>query len=242
MQIVGLASGPDSRARGRLPRSDPHLNIGCALPYTDLTCNPVMAMQYSGRRGMIWFPWPILGSNRKKDNSLATCLGIHGGTMSITCRTSPLRASILIGMVCTLYANLGFSQEKIRPEVTESPRFMSPDTAQWLSCGGEEQGIPRGCEYAVVNGDPAKGPAHVLVRVPASARFPKLWHSTSEHGLLIQGKFVGRGEDGKEFAVMPGTYWYFPAGFIHGGATCAEDSPCLFYEAYDKPFDITIVR
>ena len=155
---------------------------------------------------------------------------------------SSASATALFSLACLVCANPGFAKDEQRPEVTESSRLTSPETAQWVSCGGEEQGVPKGCEFAVVNGDPSKGPAHVLIRVPASARFPKLWHSTPEHGVMIQGKFIAVGEDGQEFAVMPGTYWYFPAGFIHGGAACSSEGPCLFYEAYDKPFDVTIVR
>ncbi len=155
---------------------------------------------------------------------------------------SPVATSIVAIAACLACSNLARSEDKPRPEITESPRLTSPDTAQWVSCGGEEQGIPKGCEFAVVNGDLTKPSAHVLIRIPASARFPKLWHSTPEHGVMIQGKVIGKDQDGKEFVVMPGAYWYFPAGFVHGGAACSDDGPCLFYEAYDKPFDITIVK
>jgi hypothetical protein len=136
--------------------------------------------------------------------------------------------------------NLAFSQEKTRPQVTENAVAVLPDQAKWMPCA---EGSPKGCEITVLYGDLAKGNSHILYRVPAgSTHFPKVWHSTSEHGVMIQGKLTGIGEDGKEYSIGPGTYWYLPAGMIHGGARCSDEGPCIWYESFDKPWDWNLVK
>lgn len=134
------------------------------------------------------------------------------------------------------------AQDKPRPEPTETALLYTPGTVKWDSCGGEERGIPKGCEYALLHDVSSRGMSSVLVRVPASARFPRLWHSTSEHGVIIQGKFLVPGDGGTEFPIPAGAYWYIPAGMIHGGSRCSDEGPCVFYEIYESPFDLTVVK
>jgi hypothetical protein len=149
----------------------------------------------------------------------------------------------LVGIMAVMVIasfHLAFSQEQTRPQVTENAVVIFPDNAKWIPCA---EGSPKDCEIAVLYGDLAKGNSHILYRVPAgSAYFPKVWHSTSEHGTLIQGKLIGIGKDGKEFTVVPGTYWYIPAGMIHGGIRCSDEGPCMWYESFDKPWDWNVVK
>jgi len=96
---------------------------------------------------------------------------------------------------------------------------------------------------AVLYGDLASENPHILYRAPAgSAPFPTFWHTGSEHGVMIQGELVGIGADGNEYSIGPGTYWYLPAGMVHGGVRCGEGEPCMWYESFDKPWDSNVVE
>jgi len=132
--------------------------------------------------------------------------------------------------------------DQLPPEVTEKRVSMTPERAAWSPCGREWEGLPPGCEYTVLRGDLTQPGAAVFFRVPASARFPRFWHPTSESGLVIQGQLIRQTEDGKEVVMTPGTYWFIPAGMIHGGSRCWDDGPCLIWESYDKPFDVIVVK
>lgn len=149
---------------------------------------------------------------------------------------------VTLAMIAFSYSNLALTEEKPRPQITENAFLLLAGAVQWTPCGGEDQGVPKGCEFAVLYGDTVNGSSHVLLRVPASARFPKVWHTASEHGVMIRGTLNVRGDDGKEIAITPGTFWYFPGGLTHGGARCGDAESCLFYESYDKPFDVNFVK
>lgn len=102
---------------------------------------------------------------------------------------------------------------------------------------------PQGCEIAVLYGDLEEGNVHILYRAPAgSAPFPKFWHSSAEHGVMIQGELTGIGKDGESYSSGPGTYWYIPAGMIHGGVRCSDEGPCMWYEYFDEPWDSNVVE
>jgi quercetin dioxygenase-like cupin family protein len=150
--------------------------------------------------------------------------------------------SSTLAMLSAAVLNAAFAQDKPRPQPAENALLLTAATVTWNACGAEDQGIPKGCEYALLHDDSRSGVSSVLVRVPASARFPRLWHSTAEHGVMIQGRFVGLDEAGKEFSVPAGAYWYIPAGAIHGGVRCSDEGPCLFFEAYESAFDLNVVK
>jgi len=137
-------------------------------------------------------------------------------------------------------AKVSVAQEKTRPFVTDQPAFshMTDENLRWRPCVNSAL---KGCEAAVIRGDPTTGPAEVFVRVQAGNVVPEIWHSTLERGLLLQGKFVGSDPQGKEFVVTPGAYWYMPAGVTHGGVRCSNEGPCLMYERYETVFDINLV-
>ena len=142
-------------------------------------------------------------------------------------------------VIASMTPGLAYSQETTRPAVTENAIGISPDEANWIPCPA---GSPKGCEIAVLFGDMANGSSHILYRIPAgSAPFPKFWHSSSEHGVMIQGKLTGKGDNGEDFGFDKGTYWYIPAGLIHGGVRCSDEESCIWYEFFDKPWDSNVV-
>lgn len=124
-----------------------------------------------------------------------------------------------------------------RPEPTEPAVLTLPDSAKWSACGGWKGG----CEATVLYGDPATGPSHLLVRLTPSTVIPRMWHLSNEHFVVVSGRFVGKGEHGKNLVLGPGAHWYVPRGTLHGGIRCAGPEPCMFYESHDRALVTTMV-
>ena len=142
-------------------------------------------------------------------------------------------------VVAPLTVSLAHSQETDRPAVTENAIAISPDQADWKPC---PEGSPEGCEIAVLFGNMDNGSSHILYRIPpGSDPFPMFWHSSSEHGVMLQGMLIGGGDNGEEFTMSERMYWYIPAGMVHGGVRCGGKETCIWYEFFEKPWDSNIV-
>lgn len=96
--------------------------------------------------------------------------------------------------------------------------------------------IPKGCELAVLHGDPAKDNADVFFKVPAGFTIPRHWHTSAERIVLVSGN-LRLTYDGQKTAVLkPGTYAYGPAKLAHE-AVCAKGAPCVLFIAFESPVD-----
>lgn len=105
-----------------------------------------------------------------------------------------------------------------------------------LAWGGCPDFMPKGCEIAVLHGDPAKDNADVFFRVPANAVIPRHWHTSAERMVLVAGELRVT-YDGHEAVVLkPGTYAYGPAKQPHS-AVCGESGPCVLFIAFESPVD-----
>jgi len=105
-----------------------------------------------------------------------------------------------------------------------------------LKWGGCPDFMPKGCEIAVLHGDPAKSNADVFFRVPANAVIPRHWHTSAERMVLVAGELHVT-YDGHETAVLkPGTYAYGPARLPHR-AECGNAGPCVLFIAFEAPVD-----
>lgn len=146
----------------------------------------------------------------------------------------------LFVLVASVIPDLVSAQEKTRPQTTEQPVLsnVNDKTLQWRPCVNT---AIKGCEMSVIRGVLEKGPSEVFLRRQPGSSIPNVWHSAVERGLLLQGKLIGTDDQGKEFTVTPGSYWYYPAGAIHGGVRCSDEGPCLMYEMYDNTIDFNIV-
>lgn len=105
-----------------------------------------------------------------------------------------------------------------------------------LKWGGCPDFMPKGCEIAVLHGDPTKNNADVFFKVPANAEIPRHWHTSAERMVLVAGELhVTYG--GHPTAVLkPGTYAYGPARLPHA-ATCGKAGPCVLFIAFESPVD-----
>ncbi len=105
-----------------------------------------------------------------------------------------------------------------------------------LKWGGCPDFMPKGCEIAVLHGDPAKNNADVFFKVPANAVIPRHWHTSAERMVLVAGELQVT-YDGHETAVLkPGSYAYGPARLPHK-AECGAGGPCVLFIAFESPVD-----
>lgn len=99
----------------------------------------------------------------------------------------------------------------------------------------------RGCEIAVLHGDPAKPNADVLLRVPGGFYLPPHRHSSAERMMLATGQLRVRYEGETARTLTPGTYAYGPAGKPHE-ARCLGPQRCTFFIAFEGPVDAEPVK
>lgn len=96
--------------------------------------------------------------------------------------------------------------------------------------------IPKGCEIAVLHGDPAKPEADIFFKVPGNFAIPRHWHTSSERIVLVSGKLEVTYDGQKPIVLKPGSYAFGPAKLPHK-AFCAKGDPCVLFIAFEAPVD-----
>lgn len=96
--------------------------------------------------------------------------------------------------------------------------------------------MPKGCEVAVLHGDPAQPNADVFFRVPGGAKIPNHWHSSAEHLVLVEGVLQVAYAGQAPVTLRPGTYAYGPPKAPHSGV-CRSAAPCVLFIAFEGPVD-----
>lgn len=96
--------------------------------------------------------------------------------------------------------------------------------------------LPKGCQIAVLHGDPARPNVDIFFKVPANASIPRHWHTSAERMVLVSGELHVT-YDGHSTAVLkPGSYAYGPAKLAHK-ADCKNAGPCILFIAFESPLD-----
>lgn len=96
--------------------------------------------------------------------------------------------------------------------------------------------IPKGCEIAVVHGDPAKPNVDVFFKVPGNFTIPEHWHTSAERMVLVSGELKVTYQGQAATTLKPGMYAYGPPKVAHQ-ATCAKGDPCVLFIAFESPLD-----
>jgi mannose-6-phosphate isomerase-like protein (cupin superfamily) len=96
--------------------------------------------------------------------------------------------------------------------------------------------IPKGCEIAVLHGDPAKPNADIFFKVPADFTVPHHTHTSAERMVLVSGELQVIYDGQKPVTLKPGMYAYGPAKRPHT-AVCAKGDPCVLFIAFEGPVD-----
>jgi quercetin dioxygenase-like cupin family protein len=99
----------------------------------------------------------------------------------------------------------------------------------------------KGCQIAVLHGDPARPNADILLRIPAGFVLPPHRHSSAERMMLATGQLQVRYEGEKARVLTPGTYAFGPAGKPHQGR-CVGSRPCTLFVAFEGPVDAIAVQ
>ena len=106
-----------------------------------------------------------------------------------------------------------------------------------LKWGGCPEGLPKGCQLAVLNGDPAKPGADVFLKLPAKSKVASHKHTSVERIVLVEGELSLTYDGLKPLTLKRGTYHYGPAGAVHE-ASCLSAQPCVLFISFEKPVDL----
>lgn len=104
---------------------------------------------------------------------------------------------------------------------------------QWGPC---PPFIPKGCEIAVLHGNPAQANADVFFKVPAGFAIPEHWHTSAERMVLVAGEMQVAYLGQRPVTLRKGQYAYGPAKRPHK-ATCSKGQTCVLFIAFEAPVD-----
>lgn len=110
---------------------------------------------------------------------------------------------------------------------------VADQTLTWGAC---PTFMPKGCELALLHGDPAQPNADIFSRIPAKARIPDQWHSSAERMVLVEGVLQVSDAGQAPVPLRPGSYAYGPPKAPHS-AVCLSVSPCVLFIAFEGPID-----
>ena len=117
----------------------------------------------------------------------------------------------------------------------ETPLALTAGDAE-LKWGPCPSLFPKGCEIAVLHGDPAKPNADVFLRVPPKYEIPPHSHTSAERMVLVSGELKLEYSGHRPVVLKTGTYVYGPAKAPHK-ASCADGGPCVLFIAFESPVD-----
>jgi quercetin dioxygenase-like cupin family protein len=112
-------------------------------------------------------------------------------------------------------------------------RSVEDPQLQWGPC---PPFLPKGCQIAVLHGDPAKPNVDVFLRVPPGSTLPSHTHTSAERMVLVAGELHVTYEGQRTAVLKPGTYAYGPANLPHK-AVCRQSGPCVLFIAFESPLD-----
>lgn len=104
---------------------------------------------------------------------------------------------------------------------------------QWGPC---PPFIGKGCEIAILHGDPAKNNVDIFFKVPGDFAIPHHWHTSAERMTLVSGTMTVTYDDQKSERLETGMYAYGPSKRPHK-AYCEKGDPCVLFIAFEEPLD-----
>jgi mannose-6-phosphate isomerase-like protein (cupin superfamily) len=118
----------------------------------------------------------------------------------------------------------------------DEPALAFTANAEELEWGPCPAFIPKGCEIAVLHGDPGKHNADLFFKVPGNFAIPHHWHTSPERIVLVSGKMTVTYDDQATEVLEVGTYAYGPAKRPHV-AFCEKGEDCVLFIAFEDPVD-----
>lgn len=117
----------------------------------------------------------------------------------------------------------------------ERPLAIAP-TSPAIKWGPCPPLFARGCQIAVLHGDPARPNADVLLRVPPGFRIAPHKHTSAERMILVGGRLRVRYQGSAPSLLTAGSYAFGPAGLAHEGM-CLGPQRCTLFIAFEGPVD-----
>ena len=127
------------------------------------------------------------------------------------------------------------------PAIAAAPSLAVRPASAAIKWGPCPPIFAKGCEIAVLHGDPTKPNADILLRVPPGFVLPPHRHSSAERMMLAAGQLRVRYEGEPAKVLTPGTYAYGPAGKPHEGR-CLGRQRCILFIAFEGPVDAEPVK
>ncbi len=140
---------------------------------------------------------------------------------------------------CVLLCMLFFITQNFAQETTNSiVRTTDDQGLQWGPC---PDFMPKGCQIAILHGDPARKNVDVFFKVPANSDIPNHSHTSAERMILVSGEMdvTYKGEETQK--IRTGDYAYGPAGKPHT-AKCGNAGECILFIAFEEPLDAIPVK
>lgn len=109
----------------------------------------------------------------------------------------------------------------------------SDNQLQWSPC---PDFIPKGCEMAVLQGDPARENLDIFFKVPGDFHIPYHKHTSQERMVLVSGTLEVIYDDHEKATINTGEYAYGPAQLPHS-AYCHKGDDCVLYIGFVAPLD-----
>lgn len=134
--------------------------------------------------------------------------------------------------ICACIWVIPLASQALAAEPALSHRSSNPS----LSWGLCPLFMPKGCQLAVLRGDPAKPNADVLLRVPVKSVIPNHWHTSAERRVLLDGALQVSCAGQPAVILRPDSYAYESAKAPHKGV-CMSSSPCVLFIAFEKLVD-----
>ena len=122
-----------------------------------------------------------------------------------------------------IIALCGFAQDKPSVVTAAASKF------------GPLPGLPTCMTLSAQRGDPTKGAAVILIKMPAGCKVPWHWHTFGEGLMIVSGKGMIEMKNASPSAVAPGDYVYLPGKHPHQ-FTCSL--ACTFFDVTEGTFDI----
>jgi len=146
---------------------------------------------------------------------------------------NPMTGMIAITALLAVLVPACASSDAQAPKEAPIARMAKDPALQWGACPPI---FPKGCEIAVLHGDPSRPNADVFLRVAGGMELPAHSHTSAERMILVSGRLNVRYQGAPATTLSPGQYAYGPAKLPHR-ATCQGAEPCTLFIAFEGPVD-----
>ncbi|GAA0853390.1 cupin domain-containing protein [Aliiglaciecola litoralis] len=122
----------------------------------------------------------------------------------------------------------------------EKPLVIShkDEALKWGPC---PDFIPKGCEIAVLQGNPADNNLDIYFKVIGDFEIPHHLHTSQERMVLVSGTLDVKYDNHEKATINTGEYAYGPAKLPHS-AYCHKGEACVLYIGFVGPLDAMPIK